>query len=62
MKVGLAKGAFKSNAPCVAVETGLLTSLILSTLPRPTSELFKVTAPVLPLTLVTVSVGVAKSV
>jgi hypothetical protein len=36
VKVGLAKFAFKFKAVCVAVETGLLASLVLSTLPNPT--------------------------
>ena len=36
VKVGEANGAFKSNAACWAVETGLLASLVLVTLPRPT--------------------------
>lgn len=34
---GLAKFAFKLKAVCVAVETGLLASLVLSTLDNPTS-------------------------
>ena len=36
VKVGDAIVAFKSNAVCCAVETGLLASLVLSTLPSPT--------------------------
>ena len=36
VNVGEAKGAFKSNAVCVAVETGLLASEVLSTLLKPT--------------------------
>jgi hypothetical protein len=35
-KVGFASGAFKFSALWVAVDMGLLTSLVLSTLPRPT--------------------------
>ncbi len=38
MKVGEAKLAFKSKAVCVAVETGLLASLVLLTFPKPTFE------------------------
>ena len=34
VKVGPAKLAFKSNAVCCAVETGLLASLVFVTLPR----------------------------
>ena len=37
VKVGEARGAFKSRAVCVAVDTGLLASVVLSTLDRPTS-------------------------
>lgn len=37
MNVGLAKFAFKFKAVCVAVETGLLASLVLSTFDNPTS-------------------------
>ena len=37
VNVGPAKGAFKSNAVCTAVETGLAASLVLSTLLNPTS-------------------------
>ena len=36
VKVGEARGAFKSNAFCVAVETGLSKSVVLFTLPKPT--------------------------
>jgi len=36
VNVGLASGAFKSNAVWVAVETGLLASEVLFTLPKPT--------------------------
>ena len=36
VKVGPERGAFRSKADCVAVETGLLVSEVLSTLPRPT--------------------------
>ena len=50
VKVGEAKGAFKSNAACWAVETSLLASLVFVTLPRPTIEA------VMPLT-VPVNVG-----
>ena len=39
VKVGDAKGAFKFKAVCPAVETGLFASLVLSTLPKPTSPL-----------------------
>jgi hypothetical protein len=42
------------RAVCVAVETGLFASLVLSTLLNPTSALTKVTAPVLAATEVTV--------
>ena len=38
MNSGLAKFAFKFKAVCVAVETGLLASLVLSTFDNPTSE------------------------
>ena len=37
MNVGLSKFAFKLKAVCVAVETGLLASLVLSTFDNPTS-------------------------
>ena len=36
VKFGLANGAFKFNTVCVAVEIGLFTSDVLSTLPNPT--------------------------
>ena len=36
VKVGLARFAFNFKAVCVAVETGLLTSLVLSALLNPT--------------------------
>ena len=36
VKVGEASGALRSKAVCVAVDTGLLASDVLSTLPRPT--------------------------
>ena len=36
VKVGEANGAFKSNTVCVAVETGLLASVVLSTFAKPT--------------------------
>ena len=36
VKVGLVKLAFKFSAVCVAVDTGLLASLVLSTLLKPT--------------------------
>ena len=39
VKVGEAKGAFKSKAVCVAVLTGLSASAVLSTFPRPTIAL-----------------------
>ena len=52
VKVGLANGAFKSRAPCVALEMGLFESEVLSTLPRPTIDL------VMPLT-VPMKVGLA---
>ena len=35
MKVGLARGAFRSRAVCVAVETGLSASAVLLRLPSP---------------------------
>jgi hypothetical protein len=38
VNVGAAFGAFKSSAVCVAVETGLLASEVLSTFPRPTED------------------------
>jgi hypothetical protein len=44
VSAGEAKLAFKSNAVCWAVETGLLTSDVLSTLPRPTSPLTRAKA------------------
>jgi hypothetical protein len=53
VKVGLAKSDFKLRAVWVAVETGLLRSLVLSTLPNPTIVL------VMPDT-VPVNVGLAK--
>ena len=53
VSVGLAKSAFKFSAVCVAVETGLLRSLVLSTFPNPTILL------VIPDT-VPVKVGLAK--
>src|SRR5690606_26420017 len=34
-----ASDTFKSRAACCAVETGLFTSLVLSTLPKPTASL-----------------------
>ena len=52
VKVGLAKFAFKFKAVCVAVEIGLLASLVLSTLAKPTIVL------VIPLT-VPVKIGFA---
>ena len=51
--IGETKFAFKSKADCVAVETGLLASVVLSTLSNPTIDL------VIPLT-VPVNVGEAK--
>ena len=36
VNAGAASGAFRSNAVCVAVETGLLASVVLSTFPSPT--------------------------
>ena len=36
VNIGFARFAFKSKAVCVAVDTGLFTSLVLSTLPNPT--------------------------
>ena len=36
VNVGLARGAFASNAVCVAAETGLFASDVLSTFPKPT--------------------------
>ena len=36
VNVGFARFACKPKAVCVAVDTGLLTSLVLSTLPNPT--------------------------
>ena len=52
VKVGLATGAFKLRASCVAIETGLLASAVLSTLPSPTMDFM------MPLT-VPVKVGLA---
>ena len=52
VKVGEARGAFKSRAVCVDVDTGLLASVVLSTEPKPTIDL------VMPLT-VPVNVGLA---
>ena len=37
--MGFAKGAFRSSAACCAEETGLLTSLMLSTFPKSTMDL-----------------------
>ena len=46
VKVGLASGAFRSRALCVAVDTGSLASAVISTLPRPTMDLeMPLTAP-----------------
>ena len=42
VKVGLARGAFKSRAVWVAADIGLLASEVLSTLPKPTSDLLTV--------------------
>jgi hypothetical protein len=53
VNVGLANGANKFNAVCVAVDIGLLTSDVLSTFPSPTIDL------VIPAT-VPVNVGLAK--
>ena len=39
VNVGLARFAFKSRADCVAVDTGLFKSEVLSTSPKPTSPL-----------------------
>ena len=39
VSAGLANGAFKSSAVCCGAEMGLLASLVLSTLPSPTSPL-----------------------
>ena len=39
VKVGEAKVAFRSRAVCVALDTGLLASLVLFTLPKPTMAL-----------------------
>jgi len=50
------------NALYTAVEIGLFTSLVLSTLFNPTSYLLKTTSPVLPATDVTTSVLVSISV
>ena len=52
VNVGPARFAFRSNAVCVAVDIGLLTSEVLSTFPRPTIAL------VIPAT-VPVNVGLA---
>ena len=43
--MGEAIFAFKSNESCVAVETGLFASLVLSTFPKLISPLVKVTFP-----------------
>ena len=53
VKVGLASGALRSRAVCVAVEIGLAESAVLLTLPRPTM------LAVMPLT-VPVKVGEAR--
>ena len=53
VNVGLARSALRSSAACCAVETGLLASEVLLTLPRPTIDL------VMPLT-VPVNVGLAR--
>jgi hypothetical protein len=42
VKVGLARGAFKSKAAWVAVDTGLLASEVLSRLDNPTADLSRV--------------------
>ena len=47
VNVGEASGAFKSRDVCVAVDTGLLASVVLSTEPKPTIDLVTpVTVPV----------------
>ena len=53
MKVGDSKGAFRFNAVCAAVLTGLFASVVLSTFARPTIDL--VIPPTVP-----VKVGEAK--
>ena len=53
VKVGVAKRAFASSAPCIALEIGLLVYDVLSTLPRPTMD-FVIAA------TVPVKVGLAK--
>ena len=55
VRVGDARLALRLSAVCCAVETGLLASDVLSTLPRPTSPLTRVTSPVLLATEVTIS-------
>ena len=63
VKVGEASGALRSKAVWVAVETGLLASLVLSTLPRPTSPLTKPVGAVIdaPVGIVTVPVKVGEA-
>ena len=58
VKVGEFKFAFKSNAACCAVLTGLFASLVLSIFPNPKFDLamILVVAPVPPLTMATVPV------
>jgi hypothetical protein len=54
--------AFKSNADCVATETGLLASVVLSTLPKPISDLVMITLPLYPFTVCTGGAGVNNSI
>ena len=47
----LLASSFKSKAACVAVETGLAASVVLSTLPKPISDFDILTTPVYPFTV-----------
>ena len=62
VNVGEAKLAFKFNAVCCVVDTGLLASEVLSTFPKPTSPLTSDTAPVFDATLVTVLTSAPASI
>ena len=63
VSVGESSGALRSRAVWVAVDTGLFTSLVLSTLPSPTSPLTKPVGAVIeaPVGMVTVPVNVGEA-
>ena len=54
--------AFAFNSVWVALEIGLLASLVLSTLPNPRSDLVKETLPAYPFTVCTGGAGVNNSI